>query len=180
MSAQAQAPKPPITDAYARELIEKEVDHLKKRKGVRSMEETKRAKWKIVVTAAVLAVSWLYFMDPFLFSYNRGDAIRDYLYLHNYGSDAKAHALAASGLLTDYEVRQLNLRQGSFQDYFNGTVPAEKKAADLIAYMDQVHALHEGKYESLSIVNKVRYVLFVKTGIIPPIRWQVLNSSIDK
>jgi len=165
---------------YARELIEKEIEHLKKRKGVRTVEETKRAKWKIAVTLLVFGLLWLYTMDVFLFSYARGDAIHVYLYLHNYGSDAKAQTVAASGLLTPYEVKLLNHRQGAFQDYFNGTTQAEKKADDLIAYMDQMHALHEGRYDSLSVVNKVRYFLFIKTGLLPPTRWDALNSSIDK
>ena len=165
---------------YARELIEKEIDHLKKRRGVRQAHETERAWSKILICAAVVGVLWLYAMDPFLFSYNRGDAIRVYMYLHNYGSDSQARAVAACGLLTPGEVAQLDRRTGSFQDYFNGTVAAERRAAELIAFMDQVRALHQGRYESLSIVNKLRYFLFVKTGLTPPIRWQALNSSLDK
>lgn len=180
MSASTSSPDSGKQPTFAPELIEKEIAHLKKRKGVRNTEETKRAKWKIVVALGVVALLWLYTMDVFLFSYNRGDAIRVYLYLHNYGNNAHAQAVAACGLLTPYEVSVLNHRQGSFQDYFNGTVPADKCAADLVAYMDQVHALHDGKYDSLSTLNKVRYFLFIKTGLIPPTRWQALNSSIDQ
>ena len=180
MSVSTSSPGPGNQPTFAPELIEKEIEHLKKRQGVRYTQETKRAKWKIAVTLAVLALIWLYTMDVFLFSYNRGDAIRTYLYLHNYGNDKKAQEVAASGLLTEYEVTQLNRRQGSFQDYFTGTVPAEQKAAELVTYMEQVHALQEGKFDSLSPVNKVRYCLFVKIGLTPPTRWQVLNSSIDK
>lgn len=165
---------------FDRSLIDKEIDHLKKRQGVRNAQEAKRGWAKMLVTAAVLGVVWLYFMDVFLFSWNRGDAIRVYLYLHNYGDDQKASALANSGLLTPYEVATLNKRQGSFQDYYNGTGPAEKKAGELIAYMDQVRALHERHYDSLSPVNKIRYGLFMETGLIPPTHWSGLNSSIDK
>ncbi len=164
---------------FARELIEKEIEHLKKRRGVRDAHQTDRAWGKGLICCAALGLLWLYAMDPFFFSYNRGDAIRVYLYLHNYGSDAKAQAVAACGLLTPAEVNQLNHRLGSFQDYFNGTSSAEHRGAELIAFMDQVKALHDGRYESLSLLNKLRYFLFVKTGLIPPIRWQVLNSSID-
>ena len=57
---------------------------------------------------------------------------------------------------------------------------AEKKAGELIDYMNQVHALHNHQYDSLSTVNKVRYVLFMDTGLIPPTHWDALNSSIDK
>jgi hypothetical protein len=165
---------------FARELIEKEIEHLKKRRGVRNTHDTERSLGKGLLCVAVLALLWLYAMDPFFFSYNRGDAARVYLYLHNYGNDAKARAVAGCGLLLPSEVAQLDRRTGSYQDYFNGTGPAEQKAAELIAFMDQVKALHQGRYESLSLVNKLRYFLFVKTGLTPPIRWQALNSSIDK
>ncbi len=165
---------------FARELIEKEIEHLKKRRGVRSADNTERAWSKILICAAVAGGLWLYAMDPFYFSYNRGDAIRVYTYLHNYGNDARARAVADCGLLEPSEVTALNRRTGSFQDYFNGTGPAEQRAAELIAYMDQVRALQQGQYESLSLVNKVRYFLFVKTGLPLPVRWQVLDSSIDK
>jgi hypothetical protein len=171
---------PPGQPRFERDLIEKEIDHLKKRKSVRHAQETQRGWSKILIVTVIFGFLWLYFMDVFLFSYNRGDAIRVYLYLHNYGDDQKAKAVADSGLLTPYEVAQLNRRQGSFQDYFNGTGPAEQKANDLIAYMGQVHALHEHHYDSLSLVNKLRYGLFMETGLIPPTHWDGLNSSIDK
>jgi len=180
MSVPTRPPQPEGPTPYARELIEHEIEHLKKRRGVRHVQETERAWGKLLICLAVLGVLWLYVMDPFLFSYNRGDAIHVYLYLHNYGSDAKAQAVAASGLLTPNEVTQLDHRQGAFQDYFNGTGPAEQRAAELIAYMDQVRALHEGRYEALSPVNKLRYYLFVKTGLMPPTRWTSLDSPIDR
>jgi hypothetical protein len=167
-------------EPFARELIEKEIEHLKNRRGVRHAQETPRAWGKIIACLVVLAVLWFYSMDAFLFSYARGDAIHVYLYLHNYGSDAKAHVMAASGLLTDNEVQQLNHRTGSFQDYFTGTGPAEQRAVELIAYMDQVHALQEGNYDALSPLNKVRYFLFVKTGLTPPIHWPFLDSPLDR
>ena len=165
---------------FSRDLIAKEIDHLKKRRGVRHAQDTERGWSKGLLFLAVLALLWLYAMDPFYFSYNRGDAARVYLYLHNYGSDARAHEVAACGLLTPNEVARLDHRTGAFQDYFNGTGPASSKAEELIAYMDQVRALHQGRYESLSLVNKLRYFLFVKTGLTPPIHWAALNSSIDK
>ena len=178
MSSSTPAPK--SNAPYSHELIEKEIEHLKKRTGTRSAQEIQRGWSKFLVVCAVLGLFWLWGMDAVLFSYNRGDAIHDYLYLHNYGNDAKARALAASGLLTPGEVKQLNARQGAFQDYYAGTEAAEKQAAELIDYMDQVRALHQSQEETLSPLNKVRYFLFMKTGLIPPTRWDVLNSSIDK
>jgi len=172
--------QPPGQPRFERELIEKEIEHLKNRKSVRHAQEVQRGWSKMLIAAAVLGFLWLYLMDIVLFSYNRGDAIRVYLYLHNYGDDQKASAVANSGLLTPDEVAQLNRRQGSFQDFYNGTEAAEKKAGELIDYMNQVHALHNHQYDSLSTVNKVRYVLFMDTGLIPPTHWDALNSSIDK
>jgi hypothetical protein len=180
MSASQPPPGGSNPVSFQRNLIEKEIEHLKKRTSSRHAADNKRAWSKVIVVAVVLGLLWLYAMDPVLFSWNRGDAIRVYLYLHNYGNDQTAQAVANCGLLTPGEVTQLNRRQGAFQDYFAGTAPAEKQAAGLIAYMKQVHALHGGDYDSLSLVNKVRYVLFIKTGLTPPIHWNGLNSSIDK
>ena len=78
-----------------------------------------------IIFTAVVVLFALYALDPFLFSYHRGQAIRAYLYLHNYGDDRQAAALADCGLLRPAEVRDLNRRQGAFQDYFAGTGPAE-------------------------------------------------------
>jgi hypothetical protein len=165
---------------FARELIEKEIEHLKKRRGTRHAGEHRRTWSKCLFTGVVLGLFWLWGMDAVLFSYNRGDAISVYLYLHNYGNDAKAAAVASSGLLTRAEVKHLDARQGSFQDYFKGTADAEAKGEELIGFMQQVNDLHQGRYERLSPLNKLRYFLFIKTGLIPPIRWDVINSSIDK
>jgi hypothetical protein len=165
---------------YSRELIEKEIDHLKKRRGTRSAADHQRAWSKVIVCAVIFGLLWLWGMDAVLFSYNRGDAINVYVYLHNYGNDAKATALAQSGLLTDDEVKVLNARQGSFQDYFKGPAAASARADQLIGYMHQVSALQQGRYDALSPLNKARYLLFIRTGLIPPTRWNALNSSIDK
>jgi hypothetical protein len=122
-------------EPFARELIEKEIAHLKKRRSVRNAHDEARSLSRGLMFLAIVAVLWLYCMDPFLFAYYRGDAIRTYLYLHNYGDDKKAAALAACGLLSSIEVQQLDNRAGSFQDYFNGTEAAEKKSASAISTM---------------------------------------------
>jgi hypothetical protein len=165
---------------FARELIEKEIAHLKKGRSVRDAQEKRRGRSHLLLWSTLFVLVGLYSMDTVIFSYDRGDAIRVYLYLHNYGDDKKAAALADCGLLTPHEVRVLDQRQGSFQDYFTGTGPAEARAAQLIEFMNGVHALHENRYNDLSPLNKIRYFLFIKTGLTPPIRWDVLNSSIDK
>jgi hypothetical protein len=166
------------SEGFDRELIEKEIAHLKKGRSVRHAKEEARGFSRSLMVLAILAVLWVYCMDPILFAYHRGDAIRTYLYLHNYGDDRKAAALAASGYFSTIEVQQLNNRAGSFQDYFNGTEAAEKKSAALIRYMQGVHDLHNDNYAALTPLNKFRYVVFVKTGIAPPERWEFLNPSI--
>ena len=172
--------KPARPSPFSRELIEKEIAHLKKGRSVRQTREARGGWTRTLLSLAVLVLVGLYALDPVLFSYHRGEAIRAYLYLHNYGDDRQAEAVAATGLLKPGEVRELNRRRGSFQDYFGGTEAAEQKAAALIRYMDGVRALHEHRYDALTPLNKLRYILFVKTGLTPPIRWDVLNSSIDK
>lgn len=165
---------------FARELIEKEIEHLKKGKSVRQARDSRRSRLGAFICGAAFILVGLWGLDPVLYSYNRGEAIHAYLYLHNYGDDHKAAALAACGLLTPDEVHKLNVREGKFQDYFNGTAPAEEKAVALIRYMDGVHALHENRYDALTPLNKLRYILFIKTGLTPPIQWDCLDSSIDK
>jgi hypothetical protein len=166
------------TDPFDRELIAQEIAHLQKARGVRHAQEQSRGLSRTIMFGALLLLVWLYFMDPVLFAYNRGDAIHAYLYLHNYGSDTKATALAASGYFSPSEKQALDRRIGSFQDYFVGTQAAEKKADALMAYTAGVRALHGDKYEALSPVNKFRYVLFIKTGLTPPVSWEILNPSV--
>ena len=177
-SPQRKAPPGKPSSPFARELIEKEIAHLKKKGSVRHAQEERRHLSRGLMILAILGVLWLYFMDPILYAYDRGDAIRTYLYLHKYGNDAKAAALAASGFLSAYETQQLDKRQGSFQDYFNGTEAADRKADALIRYLQGVHNLHQDNYPALSPLNKFRYTVFVKTGLTPPAQWEFLNPSI--
>jgi hypothetical protein len=166
-------------DPFRRDLIEKEIAHLKKGRSVRTAGAEARGFSRVVMIAAILGAVALYVMDPLFFAYHRGDAIRAYLYLHNYGNDHKAAELAHSGYLSEYEQQVLDKRLGSFQDYFVGTEAAEKKADALILYLKGVHDLHHDAYAALTPVNKLRYVLFVKTGLNPPVRWEFLNPSIE-
>jgi hypothetical protein len=178
MKASSPSGKPAKPAPFARELIEKEIGHLKKGRSVRHAQDQRRGRSHVILWSTLFVLIGLYAMDPVLFSYHRGEAIRTYLYLHNYGNDKKAAALADCGLLTHDEVHELNRRQGAFQDYFNGTGAAEAKAAGLVHFMDEVHALHENRYNDLSFLDKIRYFLFMKTGLTPPIRWDILNSSV--
>jgi hypothetical protein len=166
-------------DPYRRDLIEKEIAHLKKGRSVRTTGDDARAFSRTLMIAIILAAVWIYVMDPLLFAYHRGDAIRAYLYLHNYGNDRKAAELAQSGYFSEYERQVLDKRIGSFQDYFVGTEAAGKTADSLIGYLQGVRDLHNDHYATLTPLNKLRYVLFVKTGLNPPVRWEFLNPSIE-
>jgi hypothetical protein len=165
---------------FSPDLIEKEIAHLKKGRSTRQAQEERRGRLGGSICLILVVLFGLYALDPVLFSYNRGDAIRVYLYLHNYGNDHQAQAVADCGLLLPGEVRELNQRQGSFQDYFSGTEAAEKQGDKLIRYMKGVHDLHENRYNELTPLNKLRYFLFIETGLTPPIRWDFLNSSVSK
>ena len=162
---------------YAPERIEGEVAHLKKRGSVRDAKETRRTLGIWVSILAVAALVWLFCMDPLLYSFKRGDAIHAYLYLHSFGSEAKATAVAATGIITPNEVTYLNQRQGTFQDYFPTPARAAEVADSVIGYMKGVTDLHSGRYDRLDRIGKLRYQLFVRWGLHPPIHWDFLDPS---
>jgi hypothetical protein len=164
---------------YSPERIEHEIAHLRNRGSVRDPNARKRSPITWLITLAVLGLLWLYFMDPVLHSFRRGDAIHAYLYLHNFGSERKAQALADSGIFTAGEVQRLNHRQGSFQDYYSGPDAAERSANSVISYLQGVSDLQNGRYANLDFLGKVRYQLFVRFGILPPIQWAVFDPSIE-
>jgi hypothetical protein len=170
-------PKQP--SAYARDRIEAEIAHLKKRKPVRDARQTSQMLGAWVSVLLVLALFVLFFMDPVLHSIKRGDAIHAYLYLHGYGSDAKAQALAATGILTANEVDLLNHRQGAFQDLFPSPGAADAAADDVIRYMKGVENLHSGHDDRLDWLGKIRYQLFMRWGLSPPTEWDFLNPSVN-
>jgi hypothetical protein len=166
-------------DPFARERIASEIDHLKKPKSVRNAREQSQRLGIWVSVLGVLVLLGLYFMDPVVFSWKRGDAIHAYLYLHNFGKEAKAQAIAASGILTTSEIDTLNRRQGSFQDYFPTPAAAADSADSIVAYMKGVADLHARRYDRLDILGKIRYQLFVRWGLDPPTQWDMINPSVN-
>ena len=170
-------PPPKNPTALSYERIQRETSHLQKRKSVRDGKDVKPTRTPWLLIALGLALLWLFFMDPFLHSFKKNDAIRDYLYLHNCGSDRKAAELAASGILSASEVEILNRRVGSFQDYYANAAAANQDADSIIAYMNGVAALHAGHYDALDWVGKVRYQLFVRFGIMPPTEFGLFEPS---
>lgn len=166
-------------DPYARERIEREIDHLKKPKPVRDAREQSRRLGIWVTVLVVLTLLGLFFMDPVVYSWKRGDATHAYLYLHNFGKEDKAQAIAATGIFTASEIDVLNHRQGTFQDYFPTPAAAAASADSVVAYMKGVADLHAQRYDRLDILGKIRYQLFVRWGLEPPIKWDMLDSSVN-
>ncbi len=167
-------------DPYSRERIEKEIEHLKKKRGTRDAGEQNRKLGIWVTVLAILALLVLFFMDPVVYSWERGNAINAYLYLHNFGREEKAQALANCGILSRSDVDTLNHRQGSFQDFF----PTPKAAADtadgIVRYMKGAEDLRERHYDKLDVLGKIRYQLFVRWGLVPPSSFDMINPSTDK
>lgn len=170
----ARPPLPP----YAIERIQQEIEHLRKRSSVRSLRADSLSATRFFSAFALCALLWLYFMDPFLYAYHKGDAIRTYLYLHNHGSEQKAITLVSTGIFSETEVRYLSHRQGSFQEYFATPQAAEQTADTIIGYMNGLNDLRAGQYDRLDPLGKLRYLLFVRPGFLPPSSWDALNPSV--
>jgi len=158
--------------------IEGEIAHLKKKTGTRDAPgSTKAVPW--IASLVILGFIGLYIMDPFLYAMHRNDAVRAYLYLHNYDGNSSSRDLVASRILSTDEIQVLNQREGSFQDYYASPQAAEQQAASIVQYMNGLRTLHEGPYDHLDRLSWIRYHLFVQTGLQPPISWTFLNSTIN-
>jgi hypothetical protein len=170
-------PKGPSPTPY--ELIEPEIVHLKKgysiRYGLRAKPKTPL--WLLLL--AFCGLGWLYLMDPVLHAWYKGEAVRTYLYLHNYGAGPLADNLIATRILSADEVDVLNHRQGSFRDYYVSPEAANLKATAIIDYMTALRLLHAGKYQQLDPVGRMRYLLFIRPGIVLPTDWSVLDPSVE-
>ncbi|MEI9999324.1 MAG: hypothetical protein WDO13_09220 [Verrucomicrobiota bacterium] len=131
----------------------------------------------LVLTFCTLA--WLYLMDPVLHAWYKGEAVKTYLYLHNFGSAQQVDALVASRILSPEEVHVLDGRRGSFQDYYPSPQQANDTAQTIMDYMAEVRALHAGRYQSLDPVGRMRYLLFIRTGLVLPTSWDFLDPSVN-
>lgn len=160
------------------ELIEPEIVHLKKGYSIRygPKGKPKTPPWLLII--AICGLGWLYLMDPVLHAWYKGEAIRTYLYLHNYGSGPLADNLIATRIFSPDEVETLNHRHGSFQDYYASPEAANHQADTIINYMVALRLLHDGKYRQLDPVGRMRYLLFIRTGIILPTQWSALDPSV--
>jgi hypothetical protein len=165
---------------YAHERIEKGVEHLKKRGPVRTPQEVRRTLGIWVTVLVVLGLLTLFFMDPVVYSFERGRAMDAYLYLHGFGSEDKVRALAATGIFTNNEVEFLNRRQGTFQDFFATPTAATQAADNVIGYMNGLVALHTGRYDRLDWLGKIRYQIFIRWGLETPTHWDFLDPSVSR
>jgi hypothetical protein len=162
------------------ELIESEIVHLKKGSSVRYGPKAKPVAmphWLLIL--AICGLTWLYLVDPFLHAWYKGEAIRDYLYLHNYAAGPLTDQLVATQIFSPGEVDTLNHRHGSFQDYYASPEAANREAHTIIDYMTALHLLHAGKYQQLDPVGKMRYFLFLRTGIGLPTQWSFLDPAVS-
>jgi len=169
--------KPPPPNPYA--LIEQEIGHLKKGPSVRhgAKGKNRAPTWLIVI--AFCGLAWLYLMDPIYHAWYKGDAIQAYLYLRSFGSSSDLAALAASQILSPEDLDNLNHRSGSFQDYYASPDAAKKNAQKIIDYMAKVRLLHDGQYQQLDPVGRMRYAIFIKFGIVLPRQWEFLDPAVN-
>ena len=163
------------------DLIEKEVAHLKKGASVRRSpkEQVKKsAPWFAILVAGCLVT--LFCWDPPVHAWQKGEAIRTYLYLHNYTSGPLAQQLASTRILAPDEIDTLNRRQGSFQGYYPSPEAAQQTAQGIINYMNSVRALRAGQLEKLDPIDRTRYLFFVKPGLgdLMPTQWDFLDPTV--
>jgi hypothetical protein len=161
------------------DLIEKEVEHLKHGTSVRHGKKAISSSPPWLILLALCGLAWLYLMDPFYHAWYKGEAVRAYLYLHNYGADSETANLVATQILSAEEIDVLNHRQGTFRDYYKSPEVASEKALGIIAYTNEVKALHAGKYQGLDPVGRMRYALFVKLGLVLPTDWTFLDPAVS-
>jgi len=172
------SPEPPSPTPY--DLIGKEIDHLKKKgTSVRHGTNVPNSAAPWVIFLAICVVVGLYIMDPVFHAWDKGDAVRVYLYLHSYGTGPTADKLVATGIFSPDEVDVLNRRTGVFQNYYVSPQAATHRAEAIIQYMNSVKLLQAGKYEQLDPVGKMRYELFVRWGIFVPTQWTFLDPTIE-
>jgi len=161
------------------ELIEPEIVHLKKGYSIRHGERPKKKTPHWVIILAGFGLLWLYLMDPFLHAWYKGEAIRTYLYLHNYGTGPLADNLVATQIFSPDEINVLNHRSGSYQDYYPSPGAANREAETIIKYMTDLRLLHAGKYQKLNPVGRMRYLFFIRTGLVLPTDWSFLDPSVS-
>jgi hypothetical protein len=170
------APKEAPPTPY--ELIEPEIVHLKKGYSIRHGERKPRQSPPWLLLIGFLWIVWLYIMDPVIHAWYKGEAIRTYLYLHNYGAGPEVQKLVETQILNPDEIAVLNARHGSYQDYYASPQIAAHQATDITTYMNKVTLLHAGKYQQLDPIGRMRYLLFIRTRLYLPVSWSFLDPAV--
>jgi hypothetical protein len=161
------------------ELIEPEIVHLKKGYSIRYGEKRPKrtAPWILII--GFLWLVWLYVMDPVIHAWYKGEAVRTYLYLHNYGAGPELQKLVATGLLNQDEIAVLNSRHDPVQDYYATPQAAAAQATAITTYLNNVALLHAGKYQQLDPIGRMRFLLFIRTKLYLPQSWDFLDPSVS-
>jgi hypothetical protein len=160
------------------QMIEKETAHLKNRTTARYGDRPKR-RLSVWMTVLVLGgLLGLYLLDPILHAWYRYDAIHAYTYLHNFGSGNEATELATCGMFRPDEIVQINRGTLTDKDDYATPQDAAKTARAVLNYVASVKALHNGNYEQLNWLGRLRYDIFVRSGLNPPIAWDVLDPGV--
>ena len=170
---------PPAPGPYAIERIEKEIAHLRQRESARhgpGQRRTRRLAWLLILLGTTLL--GLFLIDPAEHALRRGQAIHAYLYLHHYGSEKRANELLASQIFSPNEIVILNRRPGDFHEFYASPVEANRAEQAVVSYLQGVDNLHRGKSEELDALGKIRFALFVRLGLNPPIDWKFLDPKI--
>jgi hypothetical protein len=162
------------------QLIEREIDHLKRGTSVRHGNRPQRKASAWFFGLAVCASVLLYILDPIEHAWYRGDAISAYLYLHSYGTGHDADRLAGCGILRPEEVAELNDMHGSYQDSYDSPQAAARSAQAVVYFMTQAKELRAGHYYQLDWLERVRYILFIRTGLVPPLAWDFLDPGLTQ
>jgi hypothetical protein len=170
---------PAARTATVYDRIGPEISHLQKGNSVRDRAEARNKKGAWAATIALFILLVLFFMDPFLFAMHKSSAIKAYIYLHNYGSSSSTQAMAASRMFSADELQTMNNRHGSFQSFFASPADAQEAATSAVDFMNKAHNLRYGDYDTLDPIGKLRYMLFIRIGLYPPIVWQGLNPTLD-
>lgn len=121
----------------------------------------------------------LFFLDPFIYPIQKTKAMRSLVFINLYGNSADVKELAQSGLFDERELQALMAKDGDYSKYFPGGVREARSVGDsAIAYLQEADAMRgDVPLEELSYLNRIRRVLFVNIGLLPPKYWSALNPE---
>lgn len=155
--------------------IEREILHLKNRG--RSPWSTKPGMkiFRIALGGLAVLLVVLYLYDPFAYAYHKSAAMRSYLYLQRWGDSVEVDRLKHSGYFSQEEIRLLNASKADPKDYYRNTTQAQQASYDALKYLQNVDSLYEMDLAHASWLDKARYELFIRWGILPPRQWRALN-----